>query len=51
MTDPTLTPELLAFIQQAKDRQEIHDCLLRYTRGVDRHDKALMQSGRTLLWR
>jgi hypothetical protein len=39
-----LTPELLKFIQEAKDRQEIHDCLLRYTRGVDRHDKQLMES-------
>ena len=39
-----LTPELLAFIREAKDRQEIHDCLLRYTRGVDRHDRALMAS-------
>jgi hypothetical protein len=40
----TLTPELLAFLQEAKDRQEIHDCLLRYTRGVDRHDEELMKS-------
>jgi hypothetical protein len=39
-----LTPELLKFIEEAKDRQEIHDCLLRYTRGVDRHDKQLMES-------
>ncbi|MDO7836315.1 nuclear transport factor 2 family protein [Sphingobium sp. HBC34] len=44
MSDATLTPDLIAFIKQAKDRQEIQDCLLRYTRGVDRHDKALMQS-------
>lgn len=44
MTDATLTPELVEFIKQAKDRQEIHDCLLRYTRGVDRHDKELMMS-------
>jgi hypothetical protein len=40
----SLTPELIAFIQEAKDRQDIHDCLLRYTRGVDRHDKDLMKS-------
>jgi len=39
-----LSPELLAFIEEAKDRQEIEDCLLKYTRGVDRHDKALMRS-------
>lgn len=44
MADDTLTPELISFIREAKDRQEIHDCLLRYTRGVDRHDKALMRS-------
>ncbi|HEY6868676.1 MAG TPA: nuclear transport factor 2 family protein [Novosphingobium sp.] len=44
MTDTTLTPDLLAFIREAKDRQEIHDCLLRYTRGVDRHDMELMKS-------
>lgn len=44
MTELTLTPELVAWIQQAKDRQEIHDCLLRYTRGVDRHDMELMKS-------
>ncbi len=44
MDEPVLTQDLIAFIRQAKDRQEIHDCLLRYTRGVDRHDKALMQS-------
>ncbi len=39
-----LTPELIAFLTESKDRQEIHDCLLRYTRGVDRHDKELMRS-------
>jgi ketosteroid isomerase-like protein len=44
MEEALLTPDLVAFIRHAKDRQEIHDCLLRYTRGVDRHDKALMQS-------
>ena len=39
-----LDEELGAFVRQAKDRQEILDCLHRYTRGVDRHDKALMLS-------
>jgi hypothetical protein len=43
MTD-ALTPDLIAFVRQAKDRHEINDCLLRYTRGVDRHDKELMKS-------
>jgi hypothetical protein len=41
---PMMTPELVAFVKQQKDRQEILDCLHRYTRGVDRHDKALMAS-------
>jgi ketosteroid isomerase-like protein len=44
MTDATLTPDLIQFIREQKDRQEIQDCLLRYTRGVDRHDRALMLS-------
>jgi ketosteroid isomerase-like protein len=44
MTAPTLTPELFAFLEAQKDRQEIWQCLLRYTRGVDRHDRALMLS-------
>lgn len=39
-----LTPDLIAFIKQQKDRQDILDCLLRYTRGADRHDHALMES-------
>lgn len=39
-----LTPELIEFVKKQKDRQEIIDCLLRYTRGVDRHDKELMKS-------
>ena len=36
--------ELVAFIRQAKDRQEILDCLYRYARGVDRRDRALVLS-------
>ncbi|TAL00844.1 MAG: nuclear transport factor 2 family protein [Rhodospirillaceae bacterium] len=44
MPEDVMTPELIAFVKQQKDRQEIYDCLLRYTRGVDRHDKALMVS-------
>ena len=39
-----LTQDLIVFLKDQKDRQEIVDCLLRYTRGVDRHDKALMMS-------
>jgi ketosteroid isomerase-like protein len=44
MTDATLTPDLIQFVREQKDRQEIRDCLLRYTRGVDRHDYDLMLS-------
>lgn len=44
MSDNLLTPELLQFIREQQDRQAIQDCLLRYTRGVDRHDLQLMQS-------
>jgi ketosteroid isomerase-like protein len=44
MSDAEMTPELIAFVMRQKDRQEIHDCLLRYSRGVDRADKALMMS-------
>jgi hypothetical protein len=44
MPEDVMTPELIAFVKQQKDRHEIYECLLRYTRGVDRHDTALMQS-------
>lgn len=39
-----LDDELTAFVRQMKDRQDILDCLHRYTRGIDRHDKTLMLS-------
>ncbi|MGF7150199.1 ketosteroid isomerase-like protein [Sphingomonas zeicaulis] len=39
-----LTPELVAFVSEQKDREDIRACLLRYTRGVDRHDRELMLS-------
>lgn len=42
--ESTIDAELLAFIRQQKDRQEILDCLHRYTRGVDRFDRDLMLS-------
>lgn len=44
MTDAKLTDELVAFLHEQKDRADIAACLLRYTRGVDRHDRALMLS-------
>ena len=39
-----LTPDLAAFVREQKDRFDIQQCLLRYTRGVDRHDRELMLS-------
>jgi ketosteroid isomerase-like protein len=44
MTDAQLTPELVDFVRKQKDKSEILDCLHRYTRGVDRHDRELMLS-------
>ncbi|HZU63898.1 MAG TPA: nuclear transport factor 2 family protein [Novosphingobium sp.] len=44
MTAPGLTPELIAFLHEQKDRADILAALHRYTRGVDRHDRALMLS-------
>ncbi len=43
-SETTLPPDLVAFVREQKDRADIHACLLRYTRGVDRHDRALMLS-------
>jgi hypothetical protein len=31
-------------VRELKDRQEIYDCMMRYCRGVDRLDRALLQS-------
>lgn len=39
-----LDDDLLAFLREQKDRADIQACLLRYTRGVDRHDRDLMLS-------
>ena len=44
MTDAELTPDLIAFIREQKDRADILACVHRYTRGVDRHDRELMLS-------
>lgn len=44
MSDTQLTPDLIKFIKQQKDRADIQACLLRYTRGIDRHDRELMLS-------
>jgi SnoaL-like domain len=37
-------PLLSAALQQLIDRQQIHDCLVRYCRGVDRFDRELLLS-------
>src|SRR5271168_2501653 len=44
MTQDQFTPDMIAYIREAADRQAILDCLHRYTRGVDRADRALMLS-------
>ena len=44
MADSEMTPDLIAFVRDQKDRAEIMAALLRYTRGVDRHDRELMLS-------
>lgn len=44
MTEAVLTPDLVAFVREQADRQAIIECLHRYTRGVDRHDRELMLS-------
>lgn len=36
--------ELLARIKELSDRAEIHDCMQRYARGIDRKDRALLRS-------
>lgn len=36
--------EKLKGLDELLDRQAIHDCLLRYTRGIDRHDVAMVAS-------
>lgn len=44
MSETDLTPDLIAFVRDQKDRFEIEQCLLRYTRGIDRFDMDLMRS-------
>ena len=44
MADTELTPDLIAFLRDQKDRADILAALHRYTRGVDRHDRELMLS-------
>jgi hypothetical protein len=39
-----MTEDLLAQLRDIKDRNDIHDCMQRYARGVDRRDRALLRS-------
>ena len=40
-----IAPERLARLEAMLDRQDIHDCLQRISRGIDRFDKAMFLSG------
>ncbi|KHK93176.1 nuclear transport factor 2 family protein [Novosphingobium malaysiense] len=44
MSDVSMPSDLVAFVREQKDRQEIWDCLVRYARGLDRFDMELMAS-------
>lgn len=36
--------DLAAIVREMKDRQQIYDCLMRYCRGIDRLDRAVLES-------
>jgi hypothetical protein len=36
--------ETAALVRELKDRQEIYDCIMRYCRGIDRLDRAMLLS-------
>jgi hypothetical protein len=40
----TADAELLRRVRELSDRAEIHDCMQRYARGIDRQDRALLRS-------
>jgi hypothetical protein len=40
----TADAELRRRVQELSDRAEIHDCMQRYARGIDRQDRALLRS-------
>jgi ketosteroid isomerase-like protein len=44
MSQPPLTDEEIVAFRKMRDRQDILDCLHRYTRGIDRFDRELMAS-------
>jgi hypothetical protein len=39
-----MDPDLEKFVREQKDRSEIHDCIMTYCRGIDRLDRALLES-------
>jgi hypothetical protein len=39
-----MTDDLLSQLREIKDRADIHDCMQRYARGMDRQDRALLRS-------
>lgn len=39
-----MTEDIIALVQEQKDRQEIYDCIMRYCRGVDRLDREILLS-------
>jgi hypothetical protein len=43
-TAQDIDPARLARLERAADRQEILDCLIRFSRGIDRFDRALLLS-------
>ncbi len=42
--DPTISPARTARLEQLLDRQDILDCLIRFSRGMDRFDRELFLS-------
>jgi hypothetical protein len=39
-----MSADLLRMVQDIEDRQDIYDCLMRYCRGIDRLDRAMLLS-------
>lgn len=39
-----MTQDIAAMVRELKDRQDIYDCIMRYCRGVDRLDRAMLLS-------
>ncbi len=39
-----MEPDLAETVRELKDRQEIYDCIMRYSRGIDRLDREMLLS-------